>query len=599
MHKQKRTAVMFEVKEDFIEVDDQKKIYVCKRLVDGAADYTLVLLHGTAGHGGCYGEFADHLAERGVNVYTFDFTGHGRTTGPRGIFSFQNFLDDTRLVTDLAARETGLPVVVHGASQGGEVAFHALDYCDNVVGGVCMNILLNNELPLNRGVRFLRSGFARWLGRVFGDQIKLPLLKLINFKAAYQEDPGLLAEKAKDPLYVWRYGLKSYLSVFNYRPAIAAHENSKPILITVGEEDEVVSESHCQACFEVVGGPKNMLSIPGGGHQLMLFEKKTYARLIDSWIRSRVLAKQRSWEPEFLDDERRYFEFLKKQVALDQCGEEGYHYSLLDKLLVKITNGTIDRGVRYFSNTDTSKQWAFTEKLVSKIDYCAWDFLKDYVPENSGRRLAVLGCGSGEAIAGLLERQPRFHDWEIVGIDVDYNAIDRARQRFASQENIRFIVGDAEDEDVVVAEYYNVIHMHGIFDHCGNHRALLANLYRGLKEGGRLFYVTPDRNIATWLTFVYVGPLYVFKMYKSIHDYRRFPRPSELNAMLRGIGYKLVNKIDRDELAVVGLDYKKLNPFAVAKAVKRQDIDDVEYVHGKPKKWLKGFMGEYVGVAEK
>lgn len=585
--------------DDFIEVNDKKKIYLCRYLAEFGADYTLVLIHGTAGHGGCYHDFAAHLCAQGVNVYTFDLSGHGRSSGQRGVFTFEEFLEDTRVVTDLAAKETGLPVVVHGASQGGEIAFHALDYCDSVVGGICMNILLSNELPLNRGVRFLRSDFAKLLGRCFGDRLKLPLLKLINFEAAYQEDPGLLGAKKKDPLYVWKYGLKSYLSIFNYTPKILPKANKKPILITVGENDEVVSEAHCRRCFEAIGGPKNFFSFPAGGHQLMMFEKITYARIVDSWIRKNILAKESDWTPQFTDGELRYFSFLKKQTMLDSEGEADYQYSLMDRLLIKISNGAISRGVSYFSNVDCSDQWDFTEKLVSKIDYCAWDFLSDYVPAGGEKNLAVLGCGGGEAIAGLLERHPEFKEWNIVGVDVDFNAVERAKQRFAGQDSIRFIIGDAENSDVVCADSYELIHMHGIFDHCGDHRALLTNLYRGLKPGGRLFYVTPDRNIATWLTFVFFGPLYVFKMYKSIHDFRRFPRPEELNRMFVDIGYKLVQKHGSEELAVMGLDYKRINPFFITKAVSGRKLDEIEYIHSGPNKWLKGYLGEYVGVVEK
>src|SRR4029077_18494676 len=128
-----------------------------------------------------------------------------------------------------------------------------------------------------------------------------------------------------------------------------------------------------------------------------------------------------------------------------------YRYSTIDRVLTKICNGTVERGVRYFSNADVSEQWRFTADLVGKIDYAAWDFLHDYLPSivTQRPRMAVVGCGNGGAIAGLLERYPELRGWDIVGIDVDYKAIAAARERFADTTGVEFIVGDTRNADVL------------------------------------------------------------------------------------------------------------------------------------------------------
>ena len=183
------------------------------------AQYTLVLVHGTAGYSAAYHDFAEQFRRRfPATVWAFDLTGHGRTPGPRGVFTFDDFLEDVRAVADHAAERTGVPVVLHGASQGGEIAFHALARCPRVAGAVCMNILLNDELQMNRAIRLMRSPTMDRLARGLGDRVRVPLRRVIDFKAAYQEDPGLLPEKLIDPLNVWSYGFKSYHSVFNYKP---------------------------------------------------------------------------------------------------------------------------------------------------------------------------------------------------------------------------------------------------------------------------------------------------------------------------------------------------------------------------------------------
>jgi alpha-beta hydrolase superfamily lysophospholipase/2-polyprenyl-3-methyl-5-hydroxy-6-metoxy-1,4-benzoquinol methylase len=570
------------------------------------AQYTLVLVHGTAGYSAAYHDFAEQFRRRfPATVWAFDLTGHGRTPGPRGVFTFDDFLEDVRAVSDHAAERTGVPVVLHGASQGGEIAFHALARCPRVAGAVCMNILLNDELQMNRAIRLMRSPMMDRLARGIGDRVRVPLRRVIDFKAAYQEDPGLLPEKLIDPLNVWSYGFKSYHSVFNYKPREPCAANTKPVLVACGENDEVVDPGHARACFERIGGPKDLFVMPGGGHQLMIFEADLYSRVLDSWIRERVLGRARSWTAPLDVEEQAYFDFLHRERRNEASGEPDYRYSRLDKLLTRIHNGTIERGVRYFAQAQVSPHWRFTEDLVNKIDYVAWQFLRDYLPQSAGTepsRMAMVGCGSGAAIRGLLEVQPQFRDWEIDGFDVDYKAIRAARRSFADVASVQFHVGDIRDRNVLPSNQFDVIYMHGILDHCGEHRVVLANAYRALKPGGRLFYVAPDRNLYTWLAFVTIGPLFVSGLYKSTHDFRRFARPTELSRLLEDLGYRSLRRHGASQSpAIAGLEYTtKLNPFAAGRAFHKRNLSDFTIVLTKAPRLLGGgYLGEYVGAAEK
>jgi len=570
------------------------------------AEYVLVLVHGTAGYSAVYHDFAEHFRQNfAATVWAFDLTGHGRTPGPRGVFAFEDFLDDVRAVTDHAAERTGLPVVLHGASQGGEIAFHSIARCSNVVAAVCMNILLNDELQMSRGIRLIRSRAAGRLARVLGDRVRVPLRWFIDFKAAYQDDPDLLPTKINDPLYVWSYGVKSYHSVFNYTPSESAAANGTPVLIACGEQDETVEPDHVRRCFDRIGGPKDLFVMPGAGHQLMLFETEVYSRVVDSWVRERGLGQAKSWVAPIGPEEQTYFNFLYRERRNEAQGEPEYQYSWLDRLLTCIHNGTIERGVRYFSQVETSAQWQFTEQLVSKIDYAAWGFLHDYLPRTSGPerpRMAVGGCGGGNPIGGLREKYPELQGWDIHGIDVDYKAIRAARRRAAATDGVHFEVGDIRDPDVLPADTFDVVYLHGIFDHCGEHREVLANSYRALKPGGRVFFVAPDRNLYTWLSFVTVGPLRVFGLYKSIHDFRRFPRPVELSQLLEDTGFRLLSKAAGLQApAIAGLEYTtRMNPIAVTRSVRSRDLDGLVFELTHPRKWLGGgYLGEYVGAAEK
>jgi alpha-beta hydrolase superfamily lysophospholipase/2-polyprenyl-3-methyl-5-hydroxy-6-metoxy-1,4-benzoquinol methylase len=576
-----------------------------KRYEHPNAEYTLVLVHGTAGYSAVYHDFAEHFRRHfPATVWAFDLTGHGHTPGPRGVFTFEDFLEDVRAVTDHAAERTGLPVVLHGASQGGEIAFHALARCSRAAGAVCMNILLNDELQMNRAIRLMRSGLVDRLARGLGDRVRVPLRRFIDFEAAYQEDPDMLPQKLADPFYVWSYGFKSYHSVFNYKPDKPSAANSKPVLIACGENDEIVGPDHARACFERIGGPKDLFVMPGGGHQLMLFETDLYSQVVDSWIRERVLGRAHAWTAPLDGEHRTYFDFLHRERRNEAGGEPDYRYSWLDKLLARVHNGTIERGVRYFAQAQASAQWRFTEQLVSKIDCVAWQFLRDYLPPSAGtqrQRMAVAGCGSGSAIRSLLTLDPELRDWEIDGFDVDYKAVRAARRSFADMASVQFHVGDIRDHGVLPSDQFDVVYMHGILDHCGEHRAVLANVHRALKPGGRVFYVAPDRNLYTWLAFVSIGPLFVSGLHKSNHDFRRFPRPAELSRLLEDVGYRPLPKHGAPQRpAVAGLEYTSgMNPFAPRRSFHNRDLAGFTIELTKARRWLGGYLGEYVGAAEK
>lgn len=590
--------------EEYVPASGDKSIFL-RRYEHPQPEYLLLLVHGTAGHSEVYHDFAEHYRRHHpATIWAFDLSGHGRTSGRRGVFTFEDFLDDTRTVAQYA-HATGVPVVLHGSSQGGEIAFHALERCPQVAGGVCMNILLNDELQMSRAIRLMRSRPARRLAGALGDRVRIPLRRFVDFEAAYQDDPDLLPQKLADPHYVWSYGLKSYHSVFNHTPSQPAAANTKPVLVACGEMDEVVDPDHVRACFELIGGPKDLFVLPGAGHQPMLFETAVYSKVVDSWVRERALGGSNSWAPPIDAEEQAYFDFLHRERRNEADGEPEYRYSWLDRALTAIANGTIERGVRYFSQVATSAHWQFTRNLVSKIDYIAWSFLRDYLPTPTGSeppRIAVGGCGDGNAIRGLTELYPELGDWEIHGFDVDYKGIRMGRQRFADTPNVQLHVGDIRNPEVLPAESFDVVYLHGIFDHCAEHRAVLSEVHRALRPGGRVFVVAPDRNPYTWAAFVTAGPLWVFGLHKSIHDFRRFPRPSELADLFADIGYRALPKVGEPQsAAVAGLEYtSRLNPLAVLRSVRKRNLDGIAFELTRSRHWLGGgYLGEYVAAAEK
>jgi len=101
---------------------DGKQLYTKTFKTDGPAKARLVFIHGFSDHVNTYGDFFPHLASRGIEVYTFDQRGWGRSvakhaergdTGPT-----TQVLDDiTSFIKTLIP--SPVPLFMMGHSMGG------------------------------------------------------------------------------------------------------------------------------------------------------------------------------------------------------------------------------------------------------------------------------------------------------------------------------------------------------------------------------------------------------------------------------------------------------------------------------------------------
>jgi len=565
------------------------------------ATHTILVVHGTSGHGGCYNRYMQQVQQCGTSIYALDLRGHGQSQGERGVFTMEGFLEDVDLAAQFIKARTGLPLILLGASQGGEVAYHASRHSTAVDGCVSMNLLLTQQRPLHRRAAFMGSRLAAWLAARVGNRVRIPLRAVINFKAAYRENPQLLPAKLQDPTYVWSYGFHSYQSIFGYRPKGPVRANV-PTLVACGERDPVVGADHCTRVAALAGA--DLFVLPGAGHHLMEFHPRRFAQVVDHWIAQRVLQRcTATWQAPADPLQAHHEAFVASHAAVP-AEEDGYRLGVLDRALAWLCNGSVASGVRFFAHHRDTAFGRFVSEVVARIDLTAYGLFIQYLPKRASGalRMAVLGCGEGLAIQRLRERYPQLRDVHIVGVDVDGAAIEAARRRFAGDATVSFVVGDARDPGVLEPMAFDVIHNHGVLDHCANHRAVLAACYAGLKPGGVLFTITPDRNITTWASFVSVGPRFIFGLgaQGDLHDYRRFPKPREYFALLRRVGFDVEKDPARPERPLqVGIEYANA-PWSIYCAVRKRNHGAMRLELRPPRAWLcGGHFGEFLSVARR
>ncbi|XP_070542219.1 uncharacterized protein [Ptychodera flava] len=184
---------------------------------------------------------------------------------------------------------------------GGEITFQALQTSDRFAGCVAMNILLPSEVNMRPIIGFFKSPVAAVIEMLGQDYLQFPLKKVLDMKAvtSYDKNPLPYEQRMRNPLMVWGYGFKSYRSVWTYKPKTPPSANQKPVLITCGEKDPVVPATHCERCYDLIGGPKDLYIIPGGEHQPIVTIPKHFADTIASWVQTRIHKKdlKSQWKP--------------------------------------------------------------------------------------------------------------------------------------------------------------------------------------------------------------------------------------------------------------------------------------------------------------
>lgn len=251
--------------------------------------YAVVISHGIGGHGGIYDGFCQHHAGQGADIWSYDAPGHGRSTPnrPRGKFTFDEWAQASRDFATHVKSKTGLPVFTLGSSLGAGAAIAARN-SPSVTGSISMGSL---AIP---GNSVLAPMATPWEGsdidqiiEQLGSGLVISLEKFFNFDEDYGYI-GAAAQKKLDPYNTWFYDLSSWLSLHRHVPQEALADNSKPMLLTVGDQDPTAPVEVVQAIASEIGGPVQVEILEGAKHQLMLFETEKFSNIVHKFCLANI-----------------------------------------------------------------------------------------------------------------------------------------------------------------------------------------------------------------------------------------------------------------------------------------------------------------------
>jgi 2-polyprenyl-6-hydroxyphenyl methylase / 3-demethylubiquinone-9 3-methyltransferase len=195
-------------------------------------------------------------------------------------------------------------------------------------------------------------------------------------------------------------------------------------------------------------------------------------------------------------------------------------------------------------------------KPLHDINPLRLDYI-DRLESLRGKRVLDVGCGGGLLSEGMAARGA-----QVTGIDMGAAPLSVARLHlYESGLEVDYQQITAEQMAVEHPSDFDIVTCLEMLEHVPAPESVIAACARLVKPGGLVVFSTINRNPKSYL-FAIVGAEYVLRMLpKGTHDYRKFIRPSELDAWARAAALEL-----RD---ISGMTY---NPFAATYSLGR-DVD--------------------------
>lgn len=164
----------------------------------------------------------------------------------------------------------------------------------------------------------------------------------------------------------------------------------------------------------------------------------------------------------------------------------------------------------------------------------------------SGKKVLDVGCGGGilsEAMAAL--------GAEVTGIDAAEAPLAVARRHLReSGLHVDYRLATAEPFSEEASGHFDVVACMELLEHVPDPGSIVAACARLAIPGGDVFFATLNRNPKSFV-FAIIGAEIVLRLVKKgTHAYRRFIKPSELNAWASACGLGFLD--------LTGLHY---NPF--------------------------------------
>ncbi len=173
----------------------------------------------------------------------------------------------------------------------------------------------------------------------------------------------------------------------------------------------------------------------------------------------------------------------------------------------------------------------------------------DYIDQRAGlkgKRVVDVGCGGGILSEGMALRGA-----QVMGIDMGEAPLSVARLHLLeSGAEVDYQQTTAERLADEIPGRFDIVTCLEMLEHVPDPASVIASCARLVKPGGDVFFSTINRNPRSYL-FAIIGAEYLLRLLpRGTHDYRKFIRPSELEAWSRDAGLEFLD--------ITGMSYNPL-----------------------------------------
>ncbi|PJF48841.1 MAG: alpha/beta hydrolase [Candidatus Thermofonsia Clade 3 bacterium] len=246
---------------------------------EGETRGSAVLAHGVFEHSGRYHHVAERFTRRGYQVWAPDHYGHGRSAGPRGYIQHPNhFIDDLRLVVELATMATGCKPILLGHSMGGTIA---------ALYAIRQQETLRALVLSSPALRIHASDCVIAIGRIVSDIIPAaPMPSGLSQPATHNQ--AWEAWKASDALRHNRLTFRTarFIVDAGEEARAQAHTLGIPVLLLVAGEDTYVDKRGAHEFFaRLPANTGELHEYAGFYHEIFNeVERETPLSDLDAWL---------------------------------------------------------------------------------------------------------------------------------------------------------------------------------------------------------------------------------------------------------------------------------------------------------------------------
>ncbi|WP_223669310.1 bifunctional 2-polyprenyl-6-hydroxyphenol methylase/3-demethylubiquinol 3-O-methyltransferase UbiG [Kangiella shandongensis] len=177
-------------------------------------------------------------------------------------------------------------------------------------------------------------------------------------------------------------------------------------------------------------------------------------------------------------------------------------------------------------------------KPLHDINPLRLKFIMDQVGDLQGKKILDVGCGGGILTESLAKEGAT-----VTGIDMGEMPLQVAKlHKLESGVDVEYLQSTAEEFAEKHAGEFDVVTCLEMLEHVPEPSSIIKACKKLVKPSGDVFFSTINRNPKSFL-FAIVGAEYLLQMLpKGTHDFKKFIRPSELEAWSReqGLSFKSI-----------------------------------------------------------